>query len=856
MADPGDGYDVYYQTRLWVSLPAIYRALDTVSFADLDSAGPGGTGPLQELANRIGTQIAVVRRSIDGLWADQSAETCADWVIPYLGDLVATRLVADLDARGQRLDVANTIHWRRRKGTVTTLDEVARDITAWGIHVQEAFRRLARTRHNLDPRVGRPSLAIPGSAADESLLAAERLIEPVTRTPAGGFADLRSAPGALLTGGPFDQAFHHADLRRGSGAAGWYSPEKFVVYCWRLLSLEVTGGTPVPVSGRAGEYVFDPTGREIPLFVPPPPDSAQITGTTRAWQVPGPLTSALARVMAGAGAAAAYDVTGGSVGDIQPEAGRFRLRAPAGAGIGVSYHYGFGGQIGAGTIDPASTAPLKAASEITVADGSGLDGALRQVQAGGTVTVTDSRTYSAVAEVHVAPGPTGAPGPLTVRARPGERPVIRLAEHALPWVFTGGDGARLILDGLFVSGGDIVLRGSFDHVKIVGCTLDPGTADPGLVDSSTGDPGRAAGAGGGQRNEAGARRGHDRALARSVDGRALAPTRVWLEAAPGPPAGTPTVIRRLEVERCVLGPIRTRGGGLAENVVISDSIVQGLRTSADALFTGGNVFDPVLLYGQLSPGRSTADRPRAQANPLSAFIWKAVGGHIPPGARKQLLSGQPDSAAAAALASVLNRLISGSDIYGPERFRDVALSPQARRASGRPGTRRERWRNRLLLEDAYPLALAPAAIAAAEATVTLNRVTVLGRLAAHRLHATDSIVHGFAAVDDTGDGCVRHSAVMTGSRLPARQDSAELSAGAVLFTSTAFGRPGYGQLLETADRSIIAAAPGITLLAGSSSGGQMGSFSAQIVPIKDHALRLKYSEYLPVGLTPVIVHVT
>ena len=36
----------------------------------------------------------------------------------------------------------------------------------------------------------------------------------------------------------------------------------------------------------------------------------------------------------------------------------------------------------------------------------------------------------------------------------------------------------------------------------------------------------------------------------------------------------------------------------------------------------------------------------------------------------------------------------------------------------------------------------------------------------------------------------------------------------------------------------------------------MGSFSAQTVPIKEHALRLKYSEYLPVGLTPVIVHVT
>ena len=85
-----------------------------------------------------------------------------------------------------------------------------------------------------------------------------------------------------------------------------------------------------------------------------------------------------------------------------------------------------------------------------------------------------------MADVGVAPGSAGGAGPLTIRARPGQRPVVRLAEHAPPWVFTDGDGARLILDGLYVSGGDIVLRGSFDHVKITGCTLDPGTADPGL----------------------------------------------------------------------------------------------------------------------------------------------------------------------------------------------------------------------------------------------------------------------------------------------------------------------------------------------------------------------------------------
>ena len=109
MSEPADGYDAYYQARLWDSLPEMYQTMDII--------GDDGPGPLRELLNRIGVQAAVVRRSIDGLWADQFIETCADWVIPYIGELVAAREVTGLDPRGQRLDVANTIRWRRRKGT-------------------------------------------------------------------------------------------------------------------------------------------------------------------------------------------------------------------------------------------------------------------------------------------------------------------------------------------------------------------------------------------------------------------------------------------------------------------------------------------------------------------------------------------------------------------------------------------------------------------------------------------------------------------------------------------------------------------------------------------------------------------
>jgi hypothetical protein len=36
----------------------------------------------------------------------------------------------------------------------------------------------------------------------------------------------------------------------------------------------------------------------------------------------------------------------------------------------------------------------------------------------------------------------------------------------------------------------------------------------------------------------------------------------------------------------------------------------------------------------------------------------------------------------------------------------------------------------------------------------------------------------------------------------------------------------------------------------------MGAFSSGLAPIKEQGLLTKYAEYMPLGLTPVIVHVT
>src|SRR4051794_4682430 len=257
MPDVQDGYELYYGDKLWNLLPAAYRAADSEI---IDAAGP-----LRELLARIGASMAVVRRSIDRLWEDQSIETCDGWVIPYLAELLATNLVPAMDERSQRLDVANTIYYRRRKGTVALLEQLAHDVTGYEARVIEFFRRLGRNRHNLDPAIGRPASA-PDPVAALTLQRLEQLTGLLTGTPAGGWADLRNPLGASLTGTAFDEYAHRVDVRRGRGDLGWYGIPKIGFFLWRTVALRVDRATPVPVAGCPGQYAFDPTGRQIALF--------------------------------------------------------------------------------------------------------------------------------------------------------------------------------------------------------------------------------------------------------------------------------------------------------------------------------------------------------------------------------------------------------------------------------------------------------------------------------------------------------------------------------------------------------------------------------------------------------------
>ncbi len=66
--------------RLYELLPAIYRIRDA----------EGGEA-LHALLTIMGDELARIEDDIAGLYDDWFIETCAEWVVPYIGDLLGVR---------------------------------------------------------------------------------------------------------------------------------------------------------------------------------------------------------------------------------------------------------------------------------------------------------------------------------------------------------------------------------------------------------------------------------------------------------------------------------------------------------------------------------------------------------------------------------------------------------------------------------------------------------------------------------------------------------------------------------------------------------------------------------------------
>lgn len=248
---------------LYQLLPALYRLRD------------GEEAPLKALLEVLAEQGRLLEEDIRRLYDNWFVETAQEWVVPYLGDLLGVRNLHPLEGEvfSLRAYVANTLAYRRRKGTASVLEQLARDTTGWPAHAVEFFARLSSTQH-LDH----------------------------LRPDQGGSASLRGANRLQLVGGPFDPLAHGAEVRRIASGRGRYNIPNVGIFLWRLqaypleaplrpfdlppLTLPATGVTPRAVG--PGRYTFSPLGLDAPLFNPPQTEAA-LTQLAQEVNVPAPL---------------------------------------------------------------------------------------------------------------------------------------------------------------------------------------------------------------------------------------------------------------------------------------------------------------------------------------------------------------------------------------------------------------------------------------------------------------------------------------------------------------------------------------------------------------------------------------
>ncbi len=595
MADTGadDFYVNWYQSKLWQLLPAVYRNQDAVV--------PGVPGALQELLNRIGAQTATLRRSIDRLWEDQSIETCDDWVIPYIGDLLGTRLVSCLDARAQRIDVAKTIYYRRRAGTLGLLEELVADIAGRDARAVEFFRRMGRTRHQFDPPIGNAYAAdadlwangvtytpgeIVGNGNNAYLCIAggisattgtgpsgtgagiadgsvtwgfqsplgalvpaviQGLAGVNSRTQAGGFADLRNPLAAASTNTAFDEFAHTADLRAGVQSFGWQNIPHLGLFIWWLHSFPINGATPV--ANATGCFTFDPSGRQIPLFSPESRQSASFGDdwvSPNEWNLPGPVREVLWNAYPDQLYPAAFAIEDNagtpapldySGFTIHPETGMFSFIGGIPTGLDIITKYQYGLMSTLG----AGGYPL------SLLEAAPIPATSQPVKGGGPAFSTDLGAIMAdnsyiFQDTLTYAGPTAS---LDIGAHTvaftiigQQRPLIRWTTAGSNWTIQG-EGGSLIIQGIWFAGANLTLTGSFDSVILQFVTLDPGTAG-----------------------------------ATAIDGFALTSTLLSVQAA----------ITTLTLDHCITGPIQTSNGGAIEQLNANDSIIQSLPDGTSPVY--------------------------------------------------------------------------------------------------------------------------------------------------------------------------------------------------------------------------------------------------------------------------------
>lgn len=506
--------DTLADDRLYELLPALHRMRDEEQgFA------------LRALLRVMAEQADVVEADLAQMYENCFIETCADWAVPYIGDLVGYRPVTDAGDPAQkespaarnrilmpRTEIANTIALRRRKGTLALLELLARDVAGWPARALEFYKLLCWTQHLNFQHPGR-----------------------------GRSVNLRDGDALDRLGGAFESIAHTVDVRRINSPldAGRYNIVSAGLFVYRLRAYPVTQTPAYLREGKGGKrFTFSVLGNNTPLFVRPvvEEDPGRIA---RELNLPLPIRRRVLRTADGTvsanfyGAGESFSISAvdwpkkdapqpiprelvqvADLSDwmhfkaprgfvsVDPVLGRiaFPESAPPAKGVRVSYQYGFSADMGGGeyprtlTEAPASTLyrvgqqeklkSLNAALALWQAEKQARRAHDPKARLAAVIEISDSDVYTEALSVELEAGES-----LQIRAANRRRPVLRLLDQVADrddaLSIRGKRGSRLVLDGLLVAGRGLRLvgpdagresaaQGDLCELRIRHCTLVPG----------------------------------------------------------------------------------------------------------------------------------------------------------------------------------------------------------------------------------------------------------------------------------------------------------------------------------------------------------------------------------------------
>lgn len=208
---------------LYQRLPEIYHIRDAEQLPPYQ---------LKAFVDILDNVLAGVRDNIEALYHDLFIDTCDDWVVAYIADLLGTSHLSG-DPWTLRADVARSVYHRRRKGTLGAIESLTYSLSGWAVHAVELRERLLWNQHLNHQRPdagGRPPLQIRDNIVD---------------AVRGGTVTVRDPASLSFLGRAFDPFARVVDVKPVS--VGQLRPNlpNLGIFLWRLEDYHLDRSQPV-----------------------------------------------------------------------------------------------------------------------------------------------------------------------------------------------------------------------------------------------------------------------------------------------------------------------------------------------------------------------------------------------------------------------------------------------------------------------------------------------------------------------------------------------------------------------------------------------------------------------------------